>query len=344
MKPGGVLLVSNLFSAGSHYGGVCVELSEKLIDHGWSTVTTSSLQNRYLRPFDMLKTILLHKDHYQIAQIDVFSWGAFRWAELSAFLLKKLGKPMIFTLHGGDLPNFAAQQPERVQKLLQMADVVTTPSGYLLEHLQAYRSDIQLIPNPIPLENYQFRLRDDVRPQLLYLRALHRMYNPHMAVEVLANISSSHPEAHLTMVGPEKETGLMDEVQERVNRLGCNAQVQITGAIPKRKVPTVMNKADIFINTTNVDNTPISVIEAMATGLCIVSTNVGGIPYLLTHEENALLVPPNDAEAMTNAVQRVLTESGLASHLSQNARRTAESFSWDVVFPQWISLFSNVAR
>ena len=111
-----------------------------------------------------------------------------------------------------------------------------------------------------------------------------------------------------------------------------------------RARPDWLTKADIFINTTNVDNMPISVLEAMASGLCVVSTNVGGIPYLLEDESDALLVPPNDPQAMTAAVCRILTEPGLAEKLSSNARKKAEQFDWSVIMPQWEAILEDVVR
>jgi glycosyltransferase involved in cell wall biosynthesis len=105
-----------------------------------------------------------------------------------------------------------------------------------------------------------------------------------------------------------------------------------------------MNRGDIFLNTTNVDNTPISVIEAMACGLCVVSTNVGGLPYLLENEEDALLVAPGDPEAMATAVRRLLTDAELAERLSRNARRKAEQFDWSVILPRWQALLRLAAK
>jgi glycosyltransferase involved in cell wall biosynthesis len=103
-----------------------------------------------------------------------------------------------------------------------------------------------------------------------------------------------------------------------------------------------MSRGDIFLNTTNVDNTPISVLEAMACGLCVVSTNVGGIPYLLEHEHDALLVPPDDPAAVATAVRRLLTEPDLAEQLSRNARQKAEKFDWSIILPQWEALLISV--
>jgi glycosyltransferase involved in cell wall biosynthesis len=104
-----------------------------------------------------------------------------------------------------------------------------------------------------------------------------------------------------------------------------------------------LNGGDVFLNTTRVDNTPVSVLEAMACGLCVVSTNVGGIPYLLQHGHDALLVPSDNAEAMAGAVRRILTEPGLAAQLSANARGTASGCDWSAVLPQWEALIDELA-
>lgn len=334
--------MSNLFSVGSSYGAVSQELASRLSESGWQVVTTSSLSNRFLRPIDMLLTIGKKRKRYSVAQLDVFSGAAFRWAELSTWALRKLGKPYILTLHGGNLPAFAKKNEKRVKALLRYASAVTTPSRYLLEEMSPYVPDILLIPNPIYLSNYYFRLRQSSSPNLLYLRAIHHLYNPTMAVTSVAKLATEFPGIQLTMVGPDKGDGTLEETRLLIKQLGLDDRISLPGAIPKSHVPVAMTEADIFLNTTTADNTPISVIEAMASGLCIVSTNVGGIPYLLTHEYDALLVPSGDAEAMADAVRRILTELGLAERLSRNARDAAEKFDWSAILPQWESLLTDV--
>jgi len=81
----------------------------------------------------------------------------------------------------------------------------------------------------------------------------------------------------------------------------------------------------------------------MACGLCVVSTDVGGMPYLVENGEQALLVPPNDAAAMAGAVRRVLTEPGLAEKLSRAGRARAEEFDWSRVLPEWQKLLGSLA-
>jgi len=113
--------------------------------------------------------------------------------------------------------------------------------------------------------------------------------------------------------------------------------------VPKRDVPTWLNRADLFLNTTNVDNTPVSVQEAMACGLCVVSTSVGGVPYLVGDAVEGLLVGPDDAQAMADAVRRLLNDPALAARLSMAARRRVETMDWPVVVDAWEDLLYSVS-
>jgi glycosyltransferase involved in cell wall biosynthesis len=161
---------------------------------------------------------------------------------------------------------------------------------------------------------------------------------------VLARLATRLPDARLTMIGPDKRDGSLEEVKSLAAATSAETRIVFAGAVPNREVPRWLGAADVFLNTSNVDNTPVSVVEAMAAGLCIVSTNVGGIPYLLEHERDALLVPPGNADAMADAVQRLFDEPGLAARLSRNARRKAEQLDWSVVLPKWDELLAGLTR
>ena len=87
-----------------------------------------------------------------------------------------------------------------------------------------------------------------------------------------------------------------------------------------------------------------SVLEALATGLCVVSTAVGGIPYLVEDGEQALLTPSDDPAAMAAAVRRILDDPATAERLSARARALAERFDWAAVLPQWDTLLREVAN
>jgi glycosyltransferase involved in cell wall biosynthesis len=339
-----VLLIGNFLSHTNGTYSVCEDLAAHLRDAGWDVLTVSRIPYRLPRILDMLTTIYRKRHKYDVAQVDVYSGRAFLWAEAVSWMLRLLHKPYILTLHGGNLPSFSLKRQARVRHLLTSAAAVTSPSRYLYEQMAAYRPDFLIQPNPLNIDSYKFRLREKPNPYLIWLRAFHGMYNPTMAASVLALLTKEFPDVYLTMLGPDKEDGSFNAAREVASELGVHDRIMLPGSVTKAAVSHWLNTGDIFLNTTNVDNTPISVLEAMACGLCVVSTNVGGVPYLLKHEHNALLVPPNNPEAMANAVRRILNEPGLAARLSHNARLEAQNFDWSAILPQWEKLFTAVSQ
>lgn len=339
-----ILIVGNLLSSTLGVRSVSEDLAVKLSSAGWKVITTSERPGRLSRLLDMTLTVWRRRREYVVANVEVFSGMAFCWAEIVCFLLRRLGKPYILTLHGGNLPGFARRWPGRVRRLLRSARFVTTPSRYLLEQLSDYRSDLVLLPNPLNLQAYPFRPRVRAAPKLIWLRAFHKIYNPTLAARVVKQLASEFPEIHLDMIGPDKSDGSAEEVRQVVSALEISRRVSQVGVVAKTTVPQYLDRGDIFLNTANVDNAPVSVLEAMACGLCVVSTNVGGISYLLEHERDALLVPPDDSQAMAAAVRRILTSPQFGEMLSQNARRKAEQHDWLVILPQWERLFEAAIR
>jgi glycosyltransferase involved in cell wall biosynthesis len=339
-----VLIVGNFLSADRITRFVCEDLAARLSAGGWEVLTASAKVNRARRVFDMAATAWSRRRDYAVAQIDVYSGPAFLWAEVVCWVLRRARKPYVLTLHGGQLPEFAARWPNRVRRLLRSAAAVTSPSRYLRERLEPLGVTIRLLPNPIEADRYPFRERGPVRPQLVWLRAFHRIYNPTLGPRVLSMLALDFPEARLRMIGPDKGDGSRDDTRRAAADLGVSDRIEFTGGVAKTDVPAALSRGDVFLNTTNVDNTPVSVLEAMACGLCVVSTNVGGLPYLLDDGTTALLVPPGDAAAMADAVRRLLGDPELARRLSRNGRAMAETFAWGVILPKWESLLRDAAH
>jgi glycosyltransferase involved in cell wall biosynthesis len=209
--------------------------------------------------------------------------------------------------------------------------------------MHRYREDIIVLPNQLYLSNYSFSIREHPAQKMIWFRAFHDIYNPSMAIRVVSLLAKTFPGVLLSMIGPDKGDGSLESARDLALKLGIADKVSFIGSVPKKTVAHWLNQGDIFLNTTRVDNMPVTVLEAMACGLCVVSTNVGGIPYLLKNECEALLVPDGDHVAMATAVQRLVTEDGLAKHLSGNARRKAEQFAWSNILPKWEKLLMEVA-
>lgn len=336
-----ILFIGNFLSQSLGTIGPSEELAQRLQARGWQVFTTSSRVGRIPRFLDMIGTVWRQAARFDLAHIDVYSGPAFFWAEATGYLLAAKKKPYLVTLHGGNLPNFAAKWPGRVKRLLNRARAVTTPSQYLYSALQHLCPHMELIPNAIELERYPYRSRSQPAPRLIWLRAFRSIYQPELAPQVIAALVKDFPDIHLTMIGPDRGDGSWEKTLVMARDMNILDRIALTGKISKAEVPAWLDRGDVFLNTTTVDNTPVSVMEAMAVGLCVVSTNVGGIPYLLQPEHDSLLVPPGDPEAMAVAVRRLLTEPGLAARLSQNARRRSEQWDWAAVLPKWERVFQQ---
>lgn len=332
---GAVLLVGNFVPVTSSYGSVSQELAERLERTGWRVLRTTYRSQKIRKALDMVWTSWSQRNFYDVAHVEVYSGRAFMWAEAVCELFRWLGKPYVIGLHGGDLPNFLRKYPRRGLRLLKPAFAVVSPSPYLQEALSFWRSDVELLPNALELQAYPGRLRRQVRPKLIWLRAFRKMYAPEVAVEGFATIARDFPDGSLTMIGPDRHDGSLDRAVATARRLGVAERVSFITGVPKREVAARLNEADIFLNTSTIDNTPVSVMEALACGLCVVSTGVGGIRYLLKDDCDSLLVGSHDSAALGAAIRRILVEDGLAAKLSSNALEKARSFDWSVVAPRW---------
>ena len=169
----------------------------------------------------------------------------------------------------------------------------------------------------------------------MWVRGFASIYNPKMAVDVLVNLKNKFPQATLCMVGPDKD-GSLQITKEYAKSL--NVDVEFTGKLSKEEWCKLADNFDIFINTTNFDNTPVSVIEAMCLGLPVVSTNIGGIPFLIEDNYTGLLVDLNDVQSMVSAIELLLVENELTMNLSKNGRLMAENFDWSRVKKEWINV------
>jgi glycosyltransferase involved in cell wall biosynthesis len=341
--PPRLLLIGNFLSASLGNRFVSEDLADRLEAHGWAVQVTSTKRARLPRLLDFIAIPWRLRATYDVANVEVYSGLSFVWAEAASAVLRAAGKPYVLTLHGGNLPTFARRWPRRVAMLLKSAAAVAAPSGFLREQLRPFRDDVQLIPNAIELAEFEFRERSRPAPRLVWLRAFHSIYNPTLAPAVLARVAAAHPDARLAMIGADKGDGSFQATRAAADRLGVGGSVEFPGAVSKDEVPARLQEGDIFINTTNVDNTPVSVLEAMACGLCVVSTSVGGIPYMLRDGVDSLLVPPDDAEAMAAAVSRLLADPALAARISRAGRSMVEELDWKPVLARWEELFTAVA-
>jgi len=305
---------------------------------GYHVIFTSSKKNQWSRMLDMVWVTLLKVKKVDYILIDTYSTSSFWYAFFCSQIARFFKVKYVPILRGGDLPNRLKNNPKLCQMVFANAYQNVAPSGYLKQAFEsAGFTNVAHIPNSIEIDKYELKARTELTPKLLWVRAFASIYNPEMAVKVLFEVQKKYPNATLTMVGPDKD-GSLQTTKAFAESIGV--AVNFTGQLAKEDWWQLASEHDIFINTTHFDNTPISVMEAMALGLPVVSTNVGGIPYLLTDKENALLVNDDDVSKMTDAICSLLEDQQKASDLALNARHFIEQMDWQVVKKEWKQILS----
>ena len=311
-------------------------LGNLLIDEGYYVKFSSNKKNKVIRLIEMVFSVIKHRKNTDYVLIDTYSTLNFYYAFTVSQLCRFLNIKYIPILHGGNLLVRLKNSPRKSGLIFNNAYRNVSPSHYLkLKFNEHGYTNIEYIPNSIILENYPFKQRNKVEAKLLWVRSFKKIYNPLMAVKVLKQLKEDGIEAKLTMVGPDGDgTALL--ASELSKKLDVN--IKFTGKLTREEWVKVSQNHDIFINTSYFDNMPVSLIEAMALGLPLVTTNVGGIPSLVKNDYDAILVKPDDVTAMVDAIRYLLNDSEKASLLAKNGRSTAQKFDWVQVREKWINL------
>ena len=328
-------------------------IGNKLSDHGYTSTSietlgtflegegfqvyyASSKKNKVWRMFEMVFKTFKYAKKVDYVLIDTYSTKNFWYAFIISQLCRVLNLKYLPKLHGGNLPSRIVRSKFFSNLIFKNAYVNIAPSYYLFEAFKkSGYTNLKYIPNTIEIQIYTSSPKEFKSPKILWVRSFAKIYNPLMAIKVFMKIKNIFPDAKICMVGPRKDDSHAKTLKFAKKN---NVEVVFTGKLSKREWIELSKEYNLFINTTHFDNTPISVIEAMALGLPVVSTNVGGIPYLLEHNENALLVDDEDIDGMTNQINRLFTESNLAYNLSEKGKETVKNFDWEIVKKQWIEL------
>lgn len=318
-------------------------LGPLLEQEGHTLYYASNKLNHSARLQHMLRSIWRYRKQVDLVLIDTYSTTAFYYAWLSAKLCRWLGIKYIPILHGGNLPARFERSPGKCRTVFGNSTMNIAVSPYLLHYLEQAGFKGIVIENSIALKDYFFRQRTQLRPQLLWVRSFHETYNPQLAVHLVHELKQRYPGVQLTMVGPEVD-GSMERCKQLATYLGVEQQITFTGKLSKQDWTSLAQSKDIFINTTDYDNLPVSVLEAMALGLPVVSTNVGGIPYIITDKQNGLLVHADDVAAMTTAVTQLLSDNSMAATISRNAREYVEQYDWNIIRTKWHNLLQSIAK
>jgi glycosyltransferase involved in cell wall biosynthesis len=272
--------------------------------------------------------------------VHVFSaaYASFLLAPLPAILVAKaLGKPVIVNYRSGEAPDHLKRS--RVARIaLRSVDLNIVPSRFLRDVFASFGIRAQIVANTVDLARFAYRERGTLAPRLVSTRNFESLYNVACTLRAFARVQSRHPDATLTLVGSGSQEAALKALAAEL----CLRNVTFTGKVEPAEIARHYADADIYVQTPSIDNMPGSVVEAFASGLPVVATNVGGVPAILTDGVHGLLAAADDAEGIAARILHLLDHPDEARQLAAAARQTCEAYRWPVVREGWIAAYRSL--
>lgn len=252
---------------------------------------------------------------------------------------RRYAKPVILNYHSGEADDHLRHWGSRVHPWLRRVDRIVVPSVYLQDVFATHGYTTQIIPNMISLTQFRFRRREPLQPKLLSVRNLEPIYRIENTLLAFAIIREKLPLATLTIAG---YGSLESTLRSQADVLGL-AGVTFVGRVEPSEIAELYDKADIFINSSVVDNQPVSILEAFAAGLPVISTPTGDIAFMIRDKETGMLVPPGQPDAIAKGVFWLLENQPEAARIADAARQEVEKYTWRNVQADWRKLFNGAS-
>lgn len=268
------------------------------------------------------------------------SYSSFLLAPLPAMLVARaLGKPIVLNYRSGQAPDHLKGSAIARKSIARVA-LNIVPSRFLVDVFRAFGIEASIIPNIVDPGLFRYRERHPLRPRLLSTRNFDALYNVATTIRAFRAVQDRWPDAALTLVGggPQEEA-----LRALAGQLGLR-NVTFVGRVNPDEIARFYADNDIYVQSSDIDNMPTSVLEAFACGLPVVSTEAGGVPAILTHGEHGLLAPLGDWETMGRHILKLLDDPDYARSLAANGHATTHAYTWPAVRQQWVRAYRSVLR
>jgi glycosyltransferase involved in cell wall biosynthesis len=252
---------------------------------------------------------------------------------------RRLGKPTVLHYHSGAADDHLTRWRRIVAPWLTRVDRIVVPSEFLRKAFARHGYATQAIPNVVDPARFRYRDRSRLRPRLLSTRNFAPFYRVDTTLRAFALVRDRYPDAMLTVIGHGSDGERLRQLADEIGR----DSIRFAGRVEPEEMPAYYDQADIFVNASIVDNQPLSVLEAFAAGLPVVSTPTGDIAAMVRDGQTGRLVQPDDPGAMASAVSDLLEDPDGAVRMARQARQELAKHTWPQVREAWASLYAEVA-
>jgi len=276
---------------------------------------------------------------YDVLHVFTASYWSYTLWSIPALLAAKLyHKKIVLNYRDGQAEDHLRRWRSAAFTIRRM-DAVVAPSGYLCDVFKQFGIRCRSIYNVIDRENFIYRKRCVLRPQFLHNRAMEKLYDIPTALRAFSIVQEAYPEATLTLLGD-------GPIRGELERLAATLKLRNTrfvGSIPNSQMPQQLNEADIYLTTPDIDCMPGSLLECYASGLPVVATKAGGIPYIAVDGESALLAECGDHRAVARAALRLLRDPALVEKITSTAyEQCCTRYDGDEIARQWAELYTEL--
>lgn len=331
-----VLLITN-YKKGTGGISVQVELLHKNLKKEGLVADIFNTRGSLIYRLLCKQRLLRKAADYDVLHIHCCSNVGFFPAIVGISVGKRLGKKVVLTYHGGGADDFFRRYKRIVRHYLLKTDANIVLSGYLGKVFDKYRIPNTIIPNVIELDSSRFRLRESIKPDFISTRTLSPLYNIECILRAFKKVKYQIPQATLRLVGDGPSRA---ELEEMVRAEGIK-DVLFVGRVDNREIYSQLDKADIFLSAPRIDNMPVSILEAFNAGLLVISSKVGGVPYMIEDGMNGLLFESdNDRELAQKMISAVIDSKSLS--MIENAHSSLATYSWERVWTKLSKVYSKI--
>ncbi len=303
----------------------------------------------WLRRFRYLRTIMNQALYFpslmalrraDVVHVFSASYWSFLLAPVPALLAARLfGKRAILHYHSGEAEDHLAHWGLLVHPWLKLAHEIVVPSPYLQDVFARFGYQVRVVRNVVDTRRFFYQERHPLKPRLLSVRNLERSYRVDTVIRAFSLLKLHYPEATLRIAGYGSQE---PRLRGLVTALGLDG-VEFLGRVEPASMPELYATADIFVNAAEVDNQPVSVLEAFAAGLPVVTTGAGDLTTMVRYGEAGLLVPQDDPRAMAQALLSLLLHPERALAMVRRARAEVERYTWGELAGEWASVYGTPA-
>jgi len=251
-------------------------------------------------------------------------------------------KRIIVTYHGGGAGDFFERHGVFASRWLRRADKVIVLSGFLKKVFDKYEIPCLVIPNIVTLREDIYQPKESIAPKMISIRHLTELYRIDMIIRAFAQVLEKYPEATLDILGQ----GDQREALEQYVREHHLSGVHFIGQVPNEQIYDYLKANDIMLSAPKIDNMPVSLLEAMNAGVLVISSNVGGVPYMIEHGRTGLLSDSSQdsdvSDQMAEQILWALEHQEESVRMIEAAHEEIKKYSWTEVRKQLLPLYECI--